>query len=194
MLFAMVIEREPMQWSALPGALKVWVQTVGVIAGIALALWLIAYLAQRRAGQSVWPTSLTGWVCTLFLLAAAVLYSFLGLVHLGKPINITALADLANSIGDQVATAAGLCAILAVLTPLAVDLTTRMRWARIWALTRLSIKEAIRSRVVLIFGLVSLVFLFADWFVPYKPEDQLRQYVAVIYWSLPPLFLVTASL
>src|SRR5262249_59138311 len=52
----------------------------------------------------------------------------------------------------------------------------------------------VRSRVVLIFGAMALIFLFADWFVPYKPENQVRNYVRVLYWSMTPLFLMTASL
>jgi hypothetical protein len=41
---------------------------------------------------------------------------------------------------------------------------------------------------------MALVFLFADWFVSYKAENQLRSYVQVIYWSMTPLFLITAGL
>ena len=69
-----------------------------------------------------------------------------------------------------------------------------MRWGRIWALARLSLMEATRSRVVMVFALMALVFLFADWFVPFKEEDQVRNYVRVVYWSMTPLFLITATL
>src|SRR4029077_14729270 len=51
-----------------------------------------------------------------------------------------------------------------------------------------------RNRVVYVFGIMALVFLFADWFVPYKPENQVRNYVRVVYWSMTPLFLLTATL
>ena len=71
---------------------------------------------------------------------------------------------------------------------------TRLSARRIWALARVALKEAIRSRVVLIFSLMAVIFLFADWFVPYKAEHQLRNYVRAIYWSMPPLFLLTAGL
>jgi len=39
-----------------------------------------------------------------------------------------------------------------------------------------------------------LVFLFAGWFVPYRAEDQVRNYVRVVYWPMGFLFLVTAGL
>src|SRR5438132_68677 len=86
----------------------------------------------------------------------------------------------------------GTVAALALLVLHAV--CTRLSARRIWALARVSLKEAIRSRVVLIFSLMALIFLFADWFVPYKPEHQLRNYVRAVYWSMPPLFLLTAGL
>ena len=71
---------------------------------------------------------------------------------------------------------------------------TRLRGGRIWALARLSLKEAVRSRVVLVFGFMILIFLFAGWFVPYRAEDQVRNYVRVVYWPMGFLFLVTAGL
>ncbi len=95
--------------------------------------------------------------------------------------------------GDYLLSAAGLLALIVALTPLLLGLA-RLRFRRIWALSRLSIKEAIRSRVVLVFAFMALVFLFADWFVPYRAEDQVRNYVRVVYWSITPLFLMTAGL
>src|SRR5262249_33298152 len=57
-----------------------------------------------------------------------------------------------------------------------------------------SLKEALRKRVVLVFAAMALIFLFADWFVSYKAENQIRNYVRVVYWSILPLFLLTAGL
>src|SRR5262249_53497356 len=64
----------------------------------------------------------------------------------------------------------------------------------IWGLARLTMKEAVRSKVLWIFTFLALVFLFADWFLPHKPEDQLRTYVQVIYWAMTPLLLATGVL
>jgi hypothetical protein len=42
---------------------------------------------------------------------------------------------------------------------------------------------------------MAMVFLFADWFVDTsKPENQVRNYVTVVYWSMTPLFLLVASI
>lgn len=197
---ALVLEREPMRWEEMPAALQDWAQTVGIVAALGLLIWSISWVVQNRQ-RGLWPKTQTGWAFLTLVGLSAGCFILLGLTLLGRQINIRALAQLAPSgnpmqptAGDWLFTLAGLSALLAASLPLLVDLTTRMRWARIWALSRLSLKEAIRSRVVLIFSLIALVFLFAEWFVPYKPEDQLRNYVAVIYKTLPVLFLLTASL
>ncbi|MFO0968421.1 MAG: hypothetical protein U0793_22935 [Gemmataceae bacterium] len=201
MLFAsLVIEREPMQWSELPMALRSWAQVVGTLAAACLLIWLIAYVIQNHR-RGLLPRDTTGWAFLTFVALAAGLFLFVGLTLLGRAINIRVLAQMAPtgnarqpSAADWALAFAGLSALIAVATPVVLDLIFKMSWRRIWALAKLSLKEAIRSKVVLIFALIALVFLFADWFVPYKPEDQVRNYVAVIYMSLPPLFLITTTL
>ena len=97
-------------------------------------------------------------------------------------------------VGDYILMLSGICAVATVLAPVVWSVWARMRFGRIWAIALLSWKEAVRGRVVWVFGAMALVFLFADWFVPYKPEDQVRNYVRMVYWSLTPLFLLTAGL
>src|SRR5262249_15785515 len=45
-----------------------------------------------------------------------------------------------------------------------------------------------------VFGVMAILFLFLDWFITYKPEDQVRNYVLVIYWSMFALFLLSAAI
>src|SRR5438309_765691 len=59
---------------------------------------------------------------------------------------------------------------------------------------RVSLKEAVRKRVMLVFAAMALIFLFYHWFVPYKAEDQIRNYVAGVYLSIMILFLLIAGL
>ena len=75
--------------------------------------------------------------------------------------------------------------------PFAVSLSS-LRFRRIWALTKLSFKEAIRNRVLYGFSALLLVFLFGSWFIPHKPEDQVRTYVGVVYWVMKMLLLLAA--
>ncbi|TMQ35655.1 MAG: hypothetical protein E6K70_01015 [Planctomycetota bacterium] len=91
--------------------------------------------------------------------------------------------------------AASACAFLGVALPFLADLLTG-RWSgrRIWALARLSFKEAVRRKVLWVFSAFLLIALFGSWFMPYKYEDQVRNYVAVVYFASAVLFLLVASL
>jgi hypothetical protein len=85
------------------------------------------------------------------------------------------------------------CEVLAVLTPFLIGLT-RLRWRRIWALARLSIKEAIRRKVLYVFSALVVVLLFYGWFTTSKPESQVQGYVKVVDWGMTVLLLVSAGL
>jgi ABC-type transport system involved in multi-copper enzyme maturation permease subunit len=209
MLFAsFVLERVPLMWSTVPDAFNEWVQNAGAVAAAGIAIVLIARASIRN------PVELNVWDFTRHypglaqILKPCIIISFVGY---GGIIAIWAATRLGipglkerflprdfpiqrYTIGDWVLTASGALALVVVLAPIAIDLATRISWGRIWAIARLSWKEAIRGRVIWVFGMIALIFLFADWFVPYKPEDQLRSYVRMVYWSITPLFLITAVL
>src|SRR5438477_172597 len=87
----------------------------------------------------------------------------------------------------------GFFALFAVLLPFAVDLL-RVRWRRTWALAKLTILEMLRRRVLWVFLLLALVFLFGTWFIDSKPENQVRSYVQVVYLTMAVLVLLTTSL
>src|SRR5437870_911280 len=77
-------------------------------------------------------------------------------------------------------TAGGACALATALLPLLAD-ALRLRWRRVWALAALTIKEVTRRRVLWVFALLGLVFLFFTWFIDAKPETQVHAYVSVLY-------------
>jgi len=84
-------------------------------------------------------------------------------------------------------------ALTAALRPVFRNLV-RLRGRRIWALARLSVMEALRSRILWAFAALLLVFLFASWFLPYKPEDQVRNYVEVVYIGMTVLLVLPATM
>jgi MFS family permease len=222
MIFAVfTFDREPLQWAELPAALKDWTQGAGGVAAAGLAIWCLAYFLRRRWLRSGFETAVLGgaggalepaataavraatapemrsfsWSLTALLFAgltvcAAACYGLV-LLLLGATGADVPLGSWTTSAISILLTVGGACAIAAVLVPVLADLA-RFRLHRIWALARLSLKEALRKRYVWGFSAMALIFLFADWFVPFKPEDQLRNYVRVIYWSLTPLFLLVA--
>jgi ABC-type transport system involved in multi-copper enzyme maturation permease subunit len=205
MIFAVfTLEREPPRWADLPHSIKTWVQIAGGVAAIALLLWYVAFWVrgetdQRKTGGRglFYVASILGAVAYAVGFAHLLSMTF-GIVSVMViPIEPDAPLPpqpLFGGIGDVAFTLGGFIAMSIVTFPILRSLAMRMRAGRIWALARLSLKEAIRSRVVWVFAIMALVFLFFDWFVPYRPEDQVRNYVRVIYWSLTPLFLLTASL
>jgi hypothetical protein len=211
MLFAtLILDREPMRWEELPRAFMTWVQNVGGLCALGGLIVVVAALVQQRVEKGRLQVNRLA-LAALFLswlgFAASILLNTANwmsggtLSHLlpTQVPQVTA-ADLEPprmptlTLGDWLLTIAGALALLTVAAPLLAALPGRLRWRRIWAMARLSFKEAIRSRVVLIFGAMIPVFLFAAWFIPYKPEDQVRNYVFLLYVSMVILFFMTSSL
>jgi hypothetical protein len=206
MFAVLALDREPMQWAQFPAALSDWTKGAGGVAAFAVAIWCLAYFLGRRfsvrvGGVEVTPQdthpglrtnqwSVTSVLFAAVTVAAAVCYALAGLIFIASNIDIP-LGSWAPAAANVLLIAGGGCALAAVLVPVVMELA-RFSPRRIWALARLSLKEAFRKRIVWGFSAMALIFLFADWFVPYKPEDQLRNYVRVIYWSLTPLFWLVA--
>lgn len=209
MLFAasLVFDRQPLHLGNLLDGLLTWVQNVGGVSMFGIVIVLLARAAQRD------PNELNFWnfsprvkkiipVLKFCIIAAGIGYAALVLFWIANRLGIPGLALMMPrpvgarfvTFGDGILALSGLLAFFVVVFPFAVDLTTRVSFGRIWAVARLSWKEAIRGRVIWVFGAMAIVFLFADWFVPAKAEDQLRTYVRVVYWSMTPLFLLTAAL
>jgi hypothetical protein len=207
-LFAsLVFDRMPLMWQNLPDALCVWLQNAGGVAAFGILLVLLARTLQRDAGEkNLWnlPGGLqgvAGYLAYIFAIPA-IAYTIVIVGWIGAWSGSQGARILLPRIdpsreftpGDWLLTVGGAISLLIAVTPIAIDLCTRIRWGRIWAMARLSWTEAVRGRVVWVFGFIALIFLFAGWFVSVKPEDQLRAYVRVIYWSISPLFLLTAGI
>jgi hypothetical protein len=201
MIFAtLVLERSPLQWADVPGGIVTWVTVVGGFATLFLALWLLYYVL--GLGTSTAAQKKQASLFTAALVIALVGFAVGGaLTYLGRTQEAQqsgegqarATAGVLQTVGTVSYLIGGGCALAAFLFPFATDIV-RLRWRRIWALARLSFKEAIRRRVLWVFSAMVLVFLFASWFLPYKPEDQVRNYVRVVYWVMEPLLLTTACL
>jgi ABC-type transport system involved in multi-copper enzyme maturation permease subunit len=203
MMFAtLVIERAPLTLRDLPAICSTWVQIVGGFCAAGLVVWLILGRFIRLRQLAPWPR----WQNSLFRLCLVGMFAGYGLYGvLRAP---TVLGQLMTQLEGQTKSTVfasealqtdallvgGGCAVLAVALPFLADLFFRWRWRRIWALARLSFKEALRRRVLWGFTGFLLVLLFASWFIPYKHEDQVRNYVRVVYWAMTPLLLVTAGL
>jgi ABC-type transport system involved in multi-copper enzyme maturation permease subunit len=206
MFFAtLYLEREPMQWAELPGAALGWLQSAGLVAALAIFLVFAVRSSFRfdllftGIGGAKPSKSLVrlGTIATLLAWAG---YAALLLLFIGSALGVPAAQDwlpgvnpLMPTVGDLVFAFAGALAIAVVVFPVIRSLAFDVRVARIWAVARLSIKESIRNRAVAIFAVLPILFLFLDWFIPPRPEDQIRNYVLIIYWAMFALFLLTAA-
>lgn len=198
-----------MHWAELPRALMSWVQTVGGVAAVGALIWFNASLAGRRLEKQRFAATKLGLV-TLFASWAG--FATVLLLFMVNWLRDDALAEWMPtttypvrpgelpppppppSVADWLLTISGALALVTVAAPMLVAIVTRVRWGRIWALARLSFKEAVRSKAVLVFGAMIPVFLFAAWFIPYKPENQVRNYVFLLYLCIVILFFMSSSL
>jgi hypothetical protein len=206
MFAALSLERDPAQIKDLVPGVQTWAMEVGVFATVGLICWLL-FRRRSHRGQvgEPWPAAVRTFF-TLLVLGTLFSYLAVGALRLPSLIDVVKayfrdkpIPELSSTLSPAeriLLTVAGGCAVLAVLLPLLVDVL-RLRWRRIWALARLSFKEAIRSRVLWGFSAMLLLFLFGSWFIPYdelKPEDQVRNYITLVYWGMVPLLLFVASL
>ena len=203
MMFAtLVIEREPTRLADLLPYLVAWLQSVGAIASLGLAIY---YLVNLTRGRTVKASQTKGRT----LRALALLGAWGSWIGMGVVLSSVALQSLGLraaaalqpgsnpdgfSIGDYLFAGAGLLAILVVTFPMIRWLFVDASPRRIGAIVRLSLKEAMHGKVIFVFGAFSLVFLFAEWFIQYKAEHQVRNYVFVFYWTMLPLFILCAAI
>src|SRR5215472_11393188 len=74
MLATLVLERDPLQWSDLPGAIVSWVQDVGGFAAVGLVIWFVVTRWQQTGGPPEGPTPIRDKLVKLLVGVAAVAY------------------------------------------------------------------------------------------------------------------------
>jgi ABC-type transport system involved in multi-copper enzyme maturation permease subunit len=199
---ALFFERDPLRYRDLPALFVSWVQDAGGFAMVAVVLWLLfGYVRMRPEDKARIP----GWMTTVFLWAlvgAAVAYVAALGTYLAEYLRTggIVMAEEPATPADRKLTLAGWCvfvggalALVAAGLPLLRGLFA-LRFRRIYALAKLSFKEAIRRRVLWAFAGFLLVFLFGSWFIPSKHEDQVRNYVDTVATSMTILLLAAAAI
>ena len=205
----LILERDPLTYSTFPGLLQAWLQDAGGFAALGLAVYLLyALMTPADTSASVKArTAVTGFMLVMAVLTILCysalafmlmtnkgadqtpvkVYSSVGFFKPDPPRFSTAAQPLALMFG-------GLFAILGIGQPFLAGMA-KVRFRRLWALTKVGFKEAIRNRLFWVFLLFLIPFLFPiKWFIPSKPEDELR---GIIGWSslaMTVLLLFTAAL
>jgi hypothetical protein len=204
MFAALVLERDPIRWHDLARLFHEWVLNAGGLAAAACVLfWLYSWInpsIRRQHGGPAWRSGLL-WMAILAMVAGYVGY---GVLY--SPIILSAISSVVETEGGQAEPlgspglrqillfVGAIGALVTILLPFVLDLF-KLRARRIWAIARLSFKEAIRRRVLWIFSALLLLMLFASWFIDSEAQhDQLRSYVQVIFTAMTLLLLATAAL
>ncbi len=200
-MFAVLpIERELFTYKDLLPGFLYWVEAVGSYTTFGLILWVIlGYTMMKSKDRARIPS----WVTTAFaigFIGAVTCYSIYGgalFLAPPPPPEFTSegvpLPRKAILWQDVIAVIGGFCALFAAGLPVGRSLSS-LSARRIFALARLSFKEAIRRRILWVFSILILVFLFASWFIPSKPEDQVRTYVGLVDVVMTYLLLFSAVL
>lgn len=205
---SLVVERQPLDSRLWYIYLESFFQDGGGFALVGLMIWLIAALARSLGAQSGPKQGVP------LLLAAAAMISlacftvggagyFIAIIRASG--DAETAAQVANApIGFQVSpegkwwnhamTLGGVFSILGVFVPFLLD-CRKLRVRRISALTKLSFTEAVRGRILWVFTIFLLLFLFPPkWFFPIKAENEISSSVELIYGGTTPLLLFAAGL
>jgi hypothetical protein len=191
----LTFEREPLSLGDLSSGSLLFLVFAGRLAAIALVCWLVLWLI---IGGKRDPYQTPGWVRfgfrLFFILAVTGFLIYFGAYWMGSSRAgsgqyrkfIVGAQDIGLLVG-------GGSALLAVVLPFAANLI-HCRARRIWALAKLSFKEAIRRKVLWVFLSMLVVLLFASWFIQSNPTDQVRTYVQVVSLSMTILLLIVGAL
>lgn len=194
-----VLDHDPPQLADLPGGIVIWLQAAGGFAALALVLWLLLGLPRLGARDRA---AVPGWMRSLFVLLTLATFLLYAVAGIGLAAGLGQADPEAVALGKTptgarvitlALTLAGACALLAISLPFLQNIGA-MRARRIYALAKLSFKEAVRRRILYAFSALLLVFLFASWFIPSAPKDQVRTYVGVVFYAMSLLLLFTAAL
>jgi hypothetical protein len=212
---------EPWGYGNLPGLVQAWVQDAGGFAAVGLLVYMLyAYFSptdkseseRLRLPISTWMVAMAALsiVCyapVLATLLAELVFDIRWTSLFGIPLDpplppppspgspVVILPPAWHwELRPMLLMAGGFFALLGIGQPFVND-AAKLRFRRIWALTKLGYKEALRYRLQWVFLLILLPFLFQNvWLAGSRPADEFRKVVATVTLLLTVLTLFTAVL
>ena len=196
------LERDPLTIPDILGwqGVRYYLLSVGALTSLALLLWFFSR-GWRQVSRMTPGTRAAFLLLTLLSLPMIGLDLF-SLARISRPLwpnynpdDITGfmIAFTRPAWLDNLLAASAFASILAVALPFLINLP-RLSGQRIFAIAKLSFKEAIRKRVLYAFTGLLLILLFGSWFIPAKSSDQLRTYVTVVFWAMTDILLMVSAL
>jgi ABC-type transport system involved in multi-copper enzyme maturation permease subunit len=168
-----------------------WLQDAGGFAMLGLVLWIINGLRSpvydvlpngQKRNRLVGPGMLmaAAIALVLYLVALGLTFVVSGENPGARQVHVLGVPGTQMQWALEFAlSAAGLVAVIGFGGPFLLD-CFRLRWGRIYAIAKLSFKEAVRRRVVWVFLSILILYLFpARWFFQEKPEDELKSVIGV---------------
>ena len=199
---------DPLGYANALGLVQAWLQDAGGFAALGLVVYLLYAMTvptdKSQSERLRVPVSL--WMVAMAVIALACYVGVFALILMdkggpppvplpppGTPVKVEP-PTWQPQLRPMLLMVAGLFALLGICEPFVRDLR-KLRGRRVWALAKLSFKEAVRSKLLWVFLVILLPFLFpAKWFIAIKPADELRTTTAVISFALMILILVPAVL
>lgn len=213
-LFAvMEFEKAPVSFGDIPKLLLSWFQDAGGFAFVGLILWILYVMLTSSPAAVGSRRSLISKFMGTTAVVALIGYLVFGGLSLAVMLDQQKKLDQGlipkpppNSRGpivmpetplsharDWALAVAGAFALMAFCEPFFRDLF-QIRLRRVYALAKLSFKESVRARVVWVFLLLLIPFLFpVSWFHKGKTEDELKSIVAVSFFCEAVLMLVMGA-
>lgn len=196
MFAALVFDRDPWTWADVVPGVMVWFQVVGGFCLFGILVFLsVGWPRMRRQDRDDVPAfkRLLFLACSLVGAVCYGVAGFFALLSIGRDANDKVGRFAAGGYESMLAVGGVFC-VLAVAIGFVPGLLS-LRFRRIYALAKLSFKEAVRRKILYAFAAVFLFFLFPTWFLlDTKPEDQVRTYVDLVFTFMGLLLVPAAAL
>jgi hypothetical protein len=199
---------EPLGLAHVPGLLQAWLQDAGGFAAVGLIVYLLyaRSVPTDKSQSEKMRVPVTGWMLLSGLLAAVCYAGVFALLMMNKGAApeppppppgsavVTPPPVWHGELRPLLLMVAGLLALLAIGQPFARDLL-KLRSRRIWALSKLGFKEAVRSKLLWLGLIVLPVILLRNvWMANVRPSDEFRILVTASSVVIMLLVLFTAGL
>jgi len=199
---------EPLGLSHFWGLLQAWLQDAGGFAAVGLVLYLLyaRSMPTDKSQSEKLRVPVSSWMLMTGLMAAVCYAGVFALMMLGRgaapelpppPPGSTVIVPPPVwhwELQSMLLMVGGMFAILSIGEPFARDLL-KLRSRRIWALSKLGFKEAVRSRMLWLGLIILPFFLFRNvWMAQVRPSDEFRILVTASSVFITLLVLSTAAL
>lgn len=190
------------------GLIQAWLQDAGGFAAVGLIVYLLYALSvpTDKSQSERLRVPVTTWMVAMAALSLVCYAGVLALLIMGKggvpeppppppgdPVKPLPLV-WHNELRPILLMVAGFLALLGIGQPFARDFV-KLRSRRIWALSKLGFKEALRYRLQWVFLIVLIPFLFRNvWMAGTRPSDEFRSLITVTSLTITFMVLATAAL